>query len=331
MIDEGVIIKTRNHTVDIMKFLAAILITNSHMGELYPGKFHILATGGSIGDALFFFCSGFLLMKGRAGVFLNWYKRRINRIFPTIFAVALISICVFGADPSLKDVLLRGGGWFVQAILLFYAIFWLIKRFFYDKLWVAYAIVMTVILVWFFFFWDKEVFLMARDTYLRWPCYFMVMLSGASIYKLESNKRINRKHLVYYLIVLTFLVFFYYGYQLLEGRFLPLRLFQIIELPVLMCIVYMLYMVCSDTNIVNVYLKYMYFPIYYISACCLEVYLSQSWCFGIGENLIKLFPLNVIATFAVIFLVAYVVKVVSNFLYQTFSVEEYNWRKMVVL
>ena len=49
--------KQRNIGIDILKCFAAIVITNSHMDILYP-KFGALATGGAIGDALFFFCSG---------------------------------------------------------------------------------------------------------------------------------------------------------------------------------------------------------------------------------------------------------------------------------
>lgn len=52
--------KQRNIGIDILKCFAAIVITNSHMDILYP-KFGALATGGAIGDALFFFCSGFTL------------------------------------------------------------------------------------------------------------------------------------------------------------------------------------------------------------------------------------------------------------------------------
>lgn len=52
--------KERNIGIDILKFFAALLITNSHMELLY-GKYSILATGGAIGDVLFFFCSGFTL------------------------------------------------------------------------------------------------------------------------------------------------------------------------------------------------------------------------------------------------------------------------------
>ena len=45
--------KQRNISIDILKCFAALIITNSHMDILYP-KFGALATGGAIGDALFF-------------------------------------------------------------------------------------------------------------------------------------------------------------------------------------------------------------------------------------------------------------------------------------
>lgn len=45
-------VQHRNVGIDILKFFAVILITNSHMDLLY-GRWSILATGGAIGDALF--------------------------------------------------------------------------------------------------------------------------------------------------------------------------------------------------------------------------------------------------------------------------------------
>lgn len=68
--------KSHNISIDILKFFAALLITNSHMELLY-GKYSMLATGGSIGDVLFFFASGFTLFLGRMGRFDNWYKRTV--------------------------------------------------------------------------------------------------------------------------------------------------------------------------------------------------------------------------------------------------------------
>ena len=86
--------KTRDISIDILKCIAAIVITNSHMELLY-GKYNVLATGGAIGDVLFFFCSGFTLFLGKMGRFDNWFKRRINRIYPTVFAWAIMGAFVW--------------------------------------------------------------------------------------------------------------------------------------------------------------------------------------------------------------------------------------------
>lgn len=77
-------IKVRDTAVGYVEFIAVFLVLNSHMGDCYP-KYQFLASGGAIGDALFFFASGFTLFLGRTMRFDNWYKRRINRIYPSIF------------------------------------------------------------------------------------------------------------------------------------------------------------------------------------------------------------------------------------------------------
>ena len=84
----------KNKGIILLKFIAAFLITYSHMGILFP-KYGSLVTGGAIGDGLFFFCSGFTLFMGRQDDFPNWYKRRINRIYPTIIMWALVSAVIF--------------------------------------------------------------------------------------------------------------------------------------------------------------------------------------------------------------------------------------------
>jgi peptidoglycan/LPS O-acetylase OafA/YrhL len=316
-----------------MKFLAAILITNSHMGSIYPEKFNLLATGGAIGDAIFFFCSGYLLMMGRNMDFPNWYKRRVNRILPTIFGVALIGIVVLGKDPTLKDVLVKGGGWFIKAIFVFYAFFWFVKRYASERLWIAFAIDAVVVLVWFVWFWDKDVFILSNGTYLRWPVFFMVMMMGAYVQQLENSQiDDNKGHLWQYTGLLVASLLLYYGYQIIWGQFPVLKEMQIVLLPVLLGITFCIYRICSSTKVSGLYTsKYVYWPVYYISACCLEIYLSGGWSFGVGRSLIGMFPLNVIVTFLMIFVIAYIVKVFCNFLTQTFKTENYDWMKMVRL
>lgn len=47
----------RLYSLDMMKFVAAIFITNSHFQPLYEGVNTAFATFGVQGNALFFFCS----------------------------------------------------------------------------------------------------------------------------------------------------------------------------------------------------------------------------------------------------------------------------------
>lgn len=54
-------IEGKNKGIILLKFVAALFITYSHMAILFP-KFQGLVTGGAIGDGLFFFCSGFTLV-----------------------------------------------------------------------------------------------------------------------------------------------------------------------------------------------------------------------------------------------------------------------------
>ena len=86
----------RDVSIDIIKCMAAMLITYSHMDMLFPPQYAALSSGGAMGDVLFFFCSGYTLLLGRDdNGFFNWYKRRINRIYPTVFAWALMACVCF--------------------------------------------------------------------------------------------------------------------------------------------------------------------------------------------------------------------------------------------
>ena len=66
--------------LDFLKFVAAVLITNSHFIPVYKDVNVGLATFGVHGHAMFFFVAGFLIMKGllkRKERFDNWMKRRL--------------------------------------------------------------------------------------------------------------------------------------------------------------------------------------------------------------------------------------------------------------
>ena len=54
----------RNYSLDFLKVLAAIFITNSHFIPLYKDISPSLATLGVHGNALFFFCFWFFINDG---------------------------------------------------------------------------------------------------------------------------------------------------------------------------------------------------------------------------------------------------------------------------
>ena len=101
--------RERDYSIDILKFLAVFLIINSHMDALYV-KYEMLATGGAIGDVLFLFASGYtLLLSKRKLSFANWYKRRINRIYPSLFVGVLVGAMLKHLD-SLSLLQFGAGG-----------------------------------------------------------------------------------------------------------------------------------------------------------------------------------------------------------------------------
>lgn len=102
-------VKKRDISIDILKFFAVFLIINSHMDALYV-KYGILATGGAIGDALFLFCSGYTLFWDGRKRFDNWYKKRISRIYPSVFAcLAVAMVLEYETFDKLTIVKIGGG------------------------------------------------------------------------------------------------------------------------------------------------------------------------------------------------------------------------------
>ena len=121
-------------------------------------------------------------------------------------------------------------------------------------------------------------------------------------------------------------------FSFLGKSFPVLKKLQLILLPIAMAITICIYKVCSNPSVLKIYLnKYVYWVVYGISACCLEIYLTGRMSFWLGQKLMGLFPLNILLTFILIFVIAYFTKIFSNFLSQTFKTEKYDWKAMVKL
>jgi peptidoglycan/LPS O-acetylase OafA/YrhL len=127
------LIKQRLDT-SFMRFLAVVLVVNSHLDTLYPSNLSYFASGGAIGNSLFFFLSGFGLWYSvhnlKSYTFTQWIGKRFLRIYtPYIIVVpALIGILIYMGDLNLDNIITIGeivffphqAYWFLQAIILYY-------------------------------------------------------------------------------------------------------------------------------------------------------------------------------------------------------------------
>ncbi|KAA5089235.1 acyltransferase family protein [Bacteroides fragilis] len=118
----------RYYNLDFLKVLAAIFITNSHFIPLYKDISPSLATFGVHGNALFFFVSGFVLMMGfekKKDLFVNWYKKRIQRLWPSVFLWSIIAAIIWKDPITWKNLLIANNYWFLQCIAIYYILFYI--------------------------------------------------------------------------------------------------------------------------------------------------------------------------------------------------------------
>ncbi len=328
--------KPRNTSIDILKFFAAILITNSHMDSLYVAPFEQLATGGSFGNALFFFSSGFTLFLGRHGDFDDWYKRRINRIYPTVFAWAILSAAIFGNNSNMVEVLLFGGGWFVSCIMLYYIVLYFIRKYAIEKLLYVFILSAIIVILVYAYCVVTGDFMDGNDpfdrtkwitgpTYFKWIYYFLFMLMGAMF---GISERLRNYNFWSDLMKLGLSVaLFYLPFYLAKNNEFFFT-FQIIALIPLLSVVYYFYKICNNNLLITIYNnQYSGAVIKTIGGLCLEIYLVQNVLFTDKMN--GIFPANILLMFLIIFVVAYILRCTSRIFAQTFRDGDYNWSEVI--
>ena len=81
--------------LNTLRMLAVLLIVNSHLYLFY--NYEYLATGGAIGNSMFFFASGiglsYSLGKKKTNYF-NWIKKRYLKIYPKLIIIVLFYILI---------------------------------------------------------------------------------------------------------------------------------------------------------------------------------------------------------------------------------------------
>lgn len=295
------------------------------MGVLFP-KYGELVTGGAIGDGLFFFCSGFTLFLGRRGNFPDWYKRRINRIYPTIIMWALLSAVVFNWEWNITDLVVTPRYWSIPCIMVYYAIFYIIRTYMLDRLKTIFFITAVVILTGNFFVLDLNASVMYADVAYMRIYYFSFMLLGAAVAFKKKHLNVGlTKCLIYTILSLVA----YYACMGVYKVYPFFCRFQLLSLIPLLFAIYWIYRTCENVSVQQILESKVGMGVYFISCLTLEIYMVQYAIFTDKMN--ALFPLNIVLTYLAIFFVAYILKCASKLFSQIFSDTGFDWQKIYQL
>lgn len=317
--------KKKNLSIEILKFISVFLILNGHMYNLYT-RFDILATGGTIGNALFMFASGYTLLLGRFDRFDNWYKRRINRIYPSVIIWSIVYSCFYDGNVNILQTLLGGGRWFISCIMIYYILLYFIRYFLPKYKWHILIISCLLALFWYLFLEDnKDTFFMYRATYFKYVYWFPFMLLGSYIGAGFIPLKLNLKMDVILSIVC---LVGHYAIMLICVGISDLCFLQPLSLIPLFGLTYYLFKIFDNNKVKDRIEKSSSRGfIIFVASLCLEIYIVQFKLFTTRFN--ELFPLNLLINVIYIIIVAYIIRCLSRFFLQLWREGPFDWKAII--
>ncbi|MCL7764547.1 acyltransferase family protein [Polaribacter sp. Z014] len=322
--------KKRNYGIDFLKFVAAIMITNSHFIPLYEDHNISFATLGVHGNALFFFVSGFFLTKietsdGEYIKFDYWIKNKIIRLWPTLIVFFVFANLIFNKEISWHDFLLAGEYWFVRCFIISFSLIYFLIKFFkqYSKHILALSILITFIII----FISPKV---NGSIYhgFHYICYFSSMMLGVSISLHREN--IKTKNLLLDLSFCTFSFLLYFAIMVFgKGKTDYFYYTQLLAVFPLLSFLFYSYKVVSYSWCDKLATHKIWSIIFLIASLTYEIYIVQ---FSIITNdFNKWYPLNTLIVFILIVLSAYVLRILTNFFLRIFSNKVWDFKEIIRL
>ncbi len=306
--------------IDVLKVIAAILITNSHFASVWP--ISRIASGGLLGDVLFFAISGYCLSIKRTGLkyFFPWYGKRIRRIYVSVWIVAITGIItnstVLTGEGFIKTFIYPTEYHFVASIMVLYILWYIlmgVKNKFnipYYILFVAYG---TLTLLLYIFLYDKSVYHIdvVEESFIR-LLYFGAMLIGGFFRERASELGKRYSAIPMWLSVISCLVLVgaYFVTKLAVSRYSGLSVVQIITwITILAAMVSIFMIVASRETKLDMLSERVKKAIHFIAKLTLQIYLVQYAVIELFASLA--FPLNLIIIVVGIVICAEVVYLVD--------------------
>lgn len=307
----------RYQFIDIIKAIAALLIINSHFDSLYPIK--ALATGGAIGNALFFCVSGFLLYPIKRD-FKSWITPKLLTLYiPTLPLVVLSLLTIKRGELSrlgfIQCFIWPTVFWFVGAIVLFYILYYLLRKIETTKQFTILFIILSIIYAaYYLLFLDTSEWVIessglnTTEGYFKLIYYFAIMMMGKRFRINEMSSNYNR---MYCAILGVMSIIALYGVKWIMARYPILYHIQFLNQISIVLLVYSVFAFClaerkkeaiSSDSLKKVVL--------FLGNHTLEMYLTQFIIIHLCERL--QFPVNALSAYSFIFVAAFTLKKYST-------------------
>ena len=305
--------------INFLRVLAAICITNSHFSNVWP--ISGMASGGMLGDVLFFAISGYCLFRSdyRLSDFGGWYAKRINRIYITVIIITLLT-CFSNGFPAtvvegFKIFIYPTQYHFVASIMVLYIVYYiwmlLLKRW-KIQIWVSGIAFSVLIIVVYILKFDKSWYHIdvVEENFIR-LLFFASMLLGA-YFKETENGNVKNKYTdvrkAGIMCIISIIV--YFAVRIVIPRFEFYR----IQLLTWLAILFALYWIFRWAQSLETFLIEMPTKVKHIlqsfTGITLQIYLVQ---YPIIERFATLvFPLNLLIITILIILAAVAVYLVDK-------------------
>ncbi|MBE6681330.1 MAG: acyltransferase [Ruminococcaceae bacterium] len=292
--------------INYLKFIATLLITNSHFGDIWPVS--AMASGGLLGNILFFAVSGFLLFNIKDS-FPKWFLKRFLRVYPamaafTLFAVVLGEYPLNDFSQAVKLFVYPTNYiflvWLVVCYIAFYIMSYLDKR---NGKFLETSLI-SVLVIWllaYVLLYDKTAYSIDNvyEPFILF-LYFESMLVGA-LFRKHKDRYGKFSGVKVFLTV--FCIVAYFGSKIAFSRYDFLLKYQIVnQIIILIALVAVFDLFMSLEALFKKMPKVLKVCVRYVSNITLQIYIVQ---FIIIAHFKKLaFPLNLAVVTLLILVVA---------------------------
>jgi len=305
-----------------LRFVAIICIANSHLDDLYPVP--LLATGGSIGNALFFMLSGyglFLSANIQDKPFLPWYKRRILRIYPSMLLATILMIVIaqsawrtLGFFGYVRLFIWPTDYWFIAALMIFYVIFYVIWQRQNHKYFLVGIFILVLPYLYFYLtvvdlsFYSIEG---PASGYFKCIFYLQTMFFGGY---LAGCGRSGQPNFFKDGLALVCFIALYYGILFFMSKFGGFQYQAVTHLLMFPILFFFLRFAESKEITALVQSKYVGPVISLMAALTLEIYLLHGYVRAFPFVLKTIFPLNLVVFWLVTIALSFVLNRVAGWM-----------------